>query len=146
MECSCEKCVSACKNYPGRLLPQDLRGIADFLGISTDELVDAYLVVEYVENAGRKMFMFSPAKLRRGGKPLFSPGEVVEEWYLTKQGRCIFLDSGDRCSIHPVKPFECREYLGCRNTFMGKPYKQKTADLFFFNHWRGHQGIFKNSA
>jgi hypothetical protein len=31
--CSCEKCVSACRCDPGRLVPNDLKKIAAFLKI-----------------------------------------------------------------------------------------------------------------
>lgn len=81
-ECTCLRCIMACVRAPGRLLPDDVDPIADYLGINTP-----LLVAEYLEDGGRETW-----------RPRLTPDG------------CVFLKD-QRCTIHAVKPYECREAM-----------------------------------
>jgi Fe-S-cluster containining protein len=51
----------------------------------------------------------------------------------------VFLSEDGLCRIHPVKPFECAAYMGCRHTFLGRPYRKKDVEAFFVSRWRKWQ-------
>lgn len=122
-------------NDPGRLVPDDIKHMADFLGICESELITAFLVkIKFVIN-GRHGLYYAPAK-RKGKNFVAEPGTVAPDYYVEERGSCIFLDDSGRCSVHSVKPFECRAYMGCRNTFLDRPYKEKTVEEFFANKWK----------
>ena len=132
--CSCPQCVSACRNDPGRLVPADLPVLAAFLDLSVDELIAAYLV--RIPLAGKeKVCALAPAKLK-GKRFLADPGPVVPDYYTEERGTCVFLDENGLCTVHEVKPFECGAYMGCRNTFLGRPYREKQVEEFFIQKWR----------
>jgi len=132
--CRCERCVSACRNDPGRLVPADLKKIAAFLKISENELQAEYLVRIPAMNNGRIYFL-APAKIK-AGHFLVPPGTIVPDYYETEKGRCVFLTPEGSCMIHPVKPFECAAYMGCRHTFLGRPYKKRSVEEFFVSRWK----------
>lgn len=133
--CSCPECVSACRNDPGRLVPEDVGRIASFLGIDRDELISTYLVKIEMRSQTQTVYGLAPAK-KKGKRFVAQPGTVAPEYYAEERGSCIFLDDNGLCSIHKVKPFECGAYLGCRNTFLGKPYKDRQVEEYFFSRWR----------
>lgn len=132
--CHCEQCVSACLSDPGRLVPTDLKKIALFLRVSESQLKSDYLVRIPAAGRGRVQFL-APAKTK-AGRLLAAPGTVVQDYYQAEKGRCIFLSEENRCSIHPVKPFECAAYMGCRHTFLGRPYKKRIVEEFFVCRWK----------
>lgn len=77
----CTQCGECCKGYGGTFLGgEDIRAIADFLGISQEEIRQRYC-------------SFS------GGRPILTQGP---------DGYCIFFNQN--CSIHPVKPRMCRNW------------------------------------
>jgi Fe-S-cluster containining protein len=126
--------VSACGNDPGRLVPSDMKKIADFLGCPQETLQEEYLVKIPLD--GGKVFALAPAK-RKGKRFVAEPGSVAPDYYADQKGRCVFLDERDLCSIHKVKPFECGAYMGCRNTFLGKPYRERDVEQYFTERWKG---------
>jgi hypothetical protein len=65
--CYCKECVSACLNDPGRLVPDDMRKLSQFLGISVDELKENYLVRVPVTVNGHTVYALAPAK-KKGPK------------------------------------------------------------------------------
>ncbi len=132
--CSCDKCVSACKNDPGRLIPEDLPKLAGFLNYTVEELIISSLVKIPLSKKGG-IYAFAPAKLK-GKRLLAKPGTVVPDFYTKEHGTCIFLDDNGFCTIHEVKPFECGAYMGCKHTFMGKPYKEKHVEEYFLMKWK----------
>ena len=133
--CSCHECVSACRNDPGRLVPDDVRKLSRLLGISARDLENDYLVRVSVASNGRTAHALAPAK-RKGRRFVAAPGTTAPDNYAKKKGQCIFLDDNDRCSVHEAKPFECGAYMGCRDTFLGRPYRAKTVEEFFHGRWR----------
>lgn len=140
--CSCEKCISACRRDPGRLIPADLKKIAAFLEISEKELLQGYLVRIPAKGKNGHVHFLAPAKIK-ASHLLAAPGTVVPDYYAEENGRCVFLLPDGTCQIHEVKPFECAAYMGCKHTFLGRPYKEKDVETFFVSRWRKSQDLFR---
>ncbi len=139
--CGCEKCVSACKNDPGRLLPEELPKLAAFLELTVEELILSFLVK--IPLRGREViYAYAPAKLK-GKRFMAEPGSVVPDYYSRERGSCVFLDENGLCSVHSVKPFECGAYMGCKNTFLGKPYRERQVEEYFLLRWKKYRGRVK---
>jgi len=135
--CSCPQCVSACKNDPGRLVPADIPLLAAHLGLTAEELIAAFLVK--IPLPGKEdVCALAPAK-RKGKRLLAEPGTVVQSYYTAERGTCVFLDENGLCTVHEVKPFECGAYMGCKNSFMGRPYKEKQVGEYFYSRWKGYR-------
>lgn len=107
--CTCNECIKACRNRPGWFKPGEAEKVAGYLKISLQELFNKYLQVDYWVGDGKK----HPSDILN-----LSPG-IVEEmhckvvtWF--PRGTCVFLKE-DRCSIHPVKPFECKMTVCCND-------------------------------
>ena len=137
--CNCPECKSACRNDPGRLIPEDVHKLAKILQISEKELTENYLVKIPLSKKD-SIYAFAPAK-RKGKRFIAEPGTIAPEYYSKERGVCIFLDENDLCTVHKVKPFECGAYMGCKNTFLGKPYKERQVEEFFLLRWRKKMGI-----
>jgi len=133
--CCCDECVSACLNDPGRLVPDDMLKLARFLKITMGELEREYLVRIPVIRNGITAHALAPAKMK-GKRFVASPGSTAPDYYADEKGRCIFLDEKNLCAIDEVKPFECGAYMGCRHTFLGRPYREKKVEEFFFLKWK----------
>lgn len=138
--CSCERCVSACRRDPGRLIPADVKKIAAFLNIGEKELLASYLVRVPAGGKNSHIHFLAPAKLK-AGHFLAVPGTTVPDYYAHENGRCVFLSAENLCAIHAVKPFECAAYMGCRHTFLGRHYKEKDVETFFVSRWRKSQEL-----
>ncbi|HEX7501941.1 MAG TPA: YkgJ family cysteine cluster protein [Acidobacteriota bacterium] len=136
--CACEKCVSACRRDPGRLIPGDVKKIAAFLKLSEKELLELHLVRIPAKGKNRHIHFLAPAKMK-AARFLAAPGTVVPDYYEREDGRCVFLSPEGSCLIHEVKPFECAAYMGCRHTFLGRPYIEKDVEAFFASRWRKAQ-------
>lgn len=106
LPCSCDRCVSYCQR-PGWFLPDEIRSLAAHLGLTVKELFDQYLVVDWWGGTGKEGI---PEGTDIG---ILSPGKPHEHGQLASLGfgvhpaDCIFLKEG-KCSIHAVKPQECR--------------------------------------
>jgi len=140
--CGCEKCTSACRRDPGRLVPTDVKRIAAFLNLSEKELLARHLVRIPAKGQNRHVHFLAPAKIK-AARLLAAPGTVVPDYYGEEKGRCVFLSAEGLCRIHEVKPFECAAYMGCRHTFLGRPYKEKDVEAFFVSRWRKCQDVFR---
>ncbi len=81
----CQRRNHCCKFGSGSLVGDDLKKIADFLGMSGGELKKKYLVEKELFNT-----KFLRPKLK-SDKPY---------------GKCVFFDNG--CKIHSVKPLQCK--------------------------------------
>ncbi len=84
---NCKQCGHCCSLGSGFLVGDDIKKIARFMKITEKELAEKYLDEKELFNT-----RLSRPKLITQGKPY---------------GRCIFLKD-KRCSIHQVKPFQCR--------------------------------------
>ena len=106
--CSCSSCSHGCRYGSGLLAADDKGRIAAFLGISEEELKKGFL--EEVELFNKKMLM--PMVLR-GSKPY---------------GQCVFYDENEKCTIHDVKPLQCKTSISC------KDYGEELSVWFMLNY------------
>jgi len=89
-----------CKNKPGWFKPGEAERVAEFLGLTLQQLFDQYLMPDSWELDDGNIMLLSPSiKGKEPGRYLSWPN-----------GECIFLEDG-ACSIHPVKPYECRQAI-----------------------------------
>ena len=102
--CDCDACKSACMNKPGWFLPGEIEKVADYLKISVQELFNEYLAVDHYckfeKDTHEEYFIISPATID------FEPGQMFPFY---PGGTCVFFKD-QKCIIHPVAPFECRQY------------------------------------
>lgn len=101
IECSCDKCVSACHRKPGWFLPEEIKPAAELMGLSEKEFFDKYLSVDYYGDPDKFLFVVAPATENS------TPGQ---EYPLEPGGRCVFLTEDGKCQIHAAKPYECKHY------------------------------------
>lgn len=102
-----------CKSSPGWFGPGEIEGAAALLGISPDELVRRYLVIDEAEVDGERVFVFAPVKLALDGKPAIAPASRADALYRALRGTCIFFD-GQGCGVYGARPIECARYI-CTN-------------------------------
>lgn len=102
--CSCNKCSHGCTMGSGVLAKGDKEQIAKYLKITEKELEEKYL-----ENVN-----------------LFSKKHYRPKLEKKPYGKCIFYNNG--CSIHPVKPLQCKVAMGC------KEYGEDLMVWFMLNH------------
>ena len=95
--CSCSVCQEACRNKPGWFKPGEAEKVAEFLGITLPELFARYLMADVWKGVYGRVAVLSPGI--KGGPA----GRVPKR----SSGECVFFEGG-LCSIHPVKPHECR--------------------------------------
>jgi Fe-S-cluster containining protein len=97
--CDCQTCKAFCRTSPGDLAPGDVERIAEYLGV---EPSDHFLHANFVACRDHK--------LRVDNKELTIPTIIPAQ---KPDGRCVFLTSDERCSIHPVAPFGCAKFNAC---------------------------------
>ncbi|MBI2654291.1 YkgJ family cysteine cluster protein [Candidatus Woesearchaeota archaeon] len=107
--CRCNACNHGCKYGSGSLAGNDVKNIAGFLEVKEEELKNHFL--EEVELFNKKVLR--PKLIREQGKPY---------------GRCVFFDDEKGCTIHPVKPLECKTSIQC------KDYGEDLSVWFMVNH------------
>ena len=107
--CRCNSCSTGCKYGSGFLIGDDAENISKFLKVTKKELEGKYL--EEAEQFSRKLWR--PKLLRKAGKPY---------------GKCIFYDEERGCTIHPVKPLQCKTSIAC------KPYGKELSLWFMHNY------------
>lgn len=102
----CKQCGYCCSNGSGFLIGDDMRNIAEFLGITEKEVKEKYLEEKELFNTR----LLRP-RLKTNDKPY---------------GECIFLEN-KKCRIHKVKPLQCR--VGNCNE-----YGERLGIWFMLNH------------
>jgi Fe-S-cluster containining protein len=107
-DCKCKACESGCHFGSGILVEGEEKRISEFLGISEEELKKKFL--EETEEFNKK---FLRPKLERSNKPY---------------GPCVFFDEKKKCTIHSVKPLQCRLSMSC------KPYGEDLMIWFMLNY------------
>ena len=107
--CQCNSCNHGCKFGSGSLVGDDSKNIAKFLNIPEEDLKKGFL--EEVELFNKKLLR--PKLIREKGKPY---------------GRCIFFDDEKGCTVHEVKPLECKTSIQC------KDYGEELSVWFMLNH------------
>lgn len=94
-DCRCNACEIGCRFGAGFLVKGDEVKLAQFLGMTVEQLKRSHL--EEVEVFNTRMLR---PKIIRKGKPY---------------GRCTFFDEDKGCGVHPAKPLQCRTAMGCRD-------------------------------
>ena len=107
--CNCDSCNHGCKYGSGALAGDDAKNIARFLSVSERELKKGFL--EETELFNKKIV--KPRLIREKNKPY---------------GRCVFYDDEKGCTIHEVKPLECKTSIQC------KDYGEQLSIWFMVNH------------
>lgn len=102
-----EGCTSCCRSgiccwrRPGALEESDVQPIADHLGLTPKELFAQFLVVDEIRG---QLKLLPRRKTQEGGRKL-----GWRETYAI-DSPCVFLGENNECTIHDVKPSECREF------------------------------------
>ena len=107
--CRCTACNHGCQYGSGFLAGDDAKKISAFLEISEQELKEGFL--EEVDMFNKKMSR--PRLIKEGTKPY---------------GQCVFYDEEKGCTIHEVKPLECKTSISC------KDYGEDLSIWFMLNH------------
>ena len=111
-ECACHKCISACEHNPGWFAPGEPEKAAAYLNQTMEEF-SKNLITDYwgCEKTGKVLYVTAPRKVG------VDADRSVASWeYPFVKAPCVFLKNG-RCSIHAVKPRECRDAMICKKTF-----------------------------
>ncbi|AJF60895.1 TPA: hypothetical protein HA239_03360 [Candidatus Woesearchaeota archaeon] len=108
--CKCRKCENPCSYGSGAFIGDEAEKLAEFLKITKKEAEEKYL--EKIEKFNTTLWR--PKVERKEGLPF---------------GKCIFFDSEKGCTIHQVKPTECRLAMGC------KDYGEDIIIWFMMNHY-----------
>lgn len=105
MKFKCEKCGYCCSD-PGIIVTvthHDIQRITKFLGLTPQEGIK-FLGFYYLEDSkDASRFIASPSIRTIKGDTFLG---LLKE----KDGKCIFLDNGNKCSIYTVRPMECRAF------------------------------------
>ena len=99
-DCTCDICKSACEHKPGWFMPGEVEKVAEYLDIPLQELFNTKLGVDWWV-ADEDIFVLAPATTNM---------DMGTEYPANPKGQCVFYENG-LCSIHAVKPFECREFI-----------------------------------
>lgn len=86
-------------------MPGEIEKVAEYLGISLQDLFDTKLGVDWWE-WDDDIFVIAPATKN---------ANAGEEYPAAPAGECVFFANG-RCNIYPVRPFECRQYYHSDNS------------------------------
>ena len=107
--CQCDSCNHGCKFGSGALAGYDSKRISKFLNISEYQLKKDFLEEKELLN-----------------KKVLRPKLIREKNKI--HGRCFFYDDKKGCTIHEVKPLECRTSIQCRD------YGEELSIWFMVNH------------
>ena len=118
--CTCEECQAQCSFKPGWFLSGEIEKVATFFTMSLHDIFRRYFAVDWWED-DEPTFVVSPA---------ITTSPAGKEFPSDPRGICVFFVQG-KCSIHAVKPFECKESL--HNSDPGKRH-EIVADA-----WKQHQ-------
>lgn len=106
-DCTCEKCVDACKHTPGWFAPGEAEKAAEYLGIPFDIFKEECLIEDYWVSSVGYEHVLAPRKIG------IEEDRQVASWgYSFDYGQCVFLVN-NRCAIHKFKPYECRNVMPC---------------------------------
>lgn len=107
--CRCTACMQQCTYGSGFATDDELQKIAKHLGISENDLKEKLFEKRTLLNT-----TLHRPKTKTPEKPF---------------GECIFFDKKQGCTIHEVKPLQCKLAMGC------KEYGNETMTWFLVNHF-----------
>ena len=123
-DCDCSTCQEACTTKPGWFLPDQVPALLDFLGKPLEEMLGVELSFDYWMEDDGNTYVLAPNIV----------GNANDTYPYEPDGRCVFFTDEGRCSIHDVKPFECREFIhGDKN--VGSRHEAIAAA------WRNQDGV-----
>lgn len=123
--CSCIHCREACMHKPGWFLPGQISKLANFLKMSNKEIFNKFLGVDwYVGDSS--IFVLAPA---------ITDMSAGTEYPAKPFGRCVFFKD-NKCSIYPVRPYECIAYI---HDDSAEAIRQRHSKIA--NFWVGKQEI-----
>lgn len=96
--CACTQCVEFCSR-PAHLIPTDLQRIGQVLTERGDADSPTDTARYFRASSGTKVGIYTKRGLAIVTVPTITPR--------VENGRCVFLTSDNRCSIHAVSPFGC---------------------------------------
>jgi len=108
--CDCAACNHGCTMGAGFLADEDIKPLAEFLKVTTKELKEKYLDKKHFLNKD----VYRPKLIRKVNQ---------RTGRRNPYGQCIFFKE-NKCSIHPVKPLECKLAMPC------KPYGEEQTTWF----------------
>ena len=122
----CSRCAKCCITHPCALAPNDLGKIADHFGLSKRELFMRFLVLDYVEVSGDRLYFVCPARKND------QAGVIVNSDWTFSDSPCVFL-AGNECSIEDVKPeggrrFCCSLMTRSNRNFIGYSKMKSASD------------------
>lgn len=99
-------------------MPGDLKRLANFLGLTEEQLFKKHIAVL---DLGRARLPFPAARYLPAGKvTVYDP----EDW---RDCVCHWLTSDNLCAVHPAKPTECAEALPHKDVFRAGPHPRRVA-------------------
>ena len=99
--CACAQCTACCKSVPGMLIPGDPERI-----LAHAPLPEGTVIA--VPDISKRFFAASEgAEVVLRGQPARIPTIVPAQ---RPNGRCVFLDDSDLCTIHAFAPFGCSHF------------------------------------
>jgi len=127
--CTCRECISYCKKAPGWFRLKEISLLAEFLELPVAEVFEKYLIADFWIGNKQNIYVLAPVKdfeyLATFGHPLMRKLLTTQKEHNKLMGRdrdqagkqaswgyaliyspCNFLKN-DRCTIYPVRPFEC---------------------------------------
>ncbi len=102
--CTCNKCKSSCLVKPGWFAPDQVEDLLEYFNVdSIDDLFQEGIVIDWYQkyNGGKDVLLLAPN----------IKGNMGQIQYPAKpSGECVFFDQDmQRCTIYPIRPFECAE-------------------------------------
>lgn len=108
IECACPACVACCHRSPGWLTPRDVRRLARSLGVTEAALFRTHLAIDFYTDHEPSLPVPLPATDHVPAGTRVYRGHAILDPPVPHM-RCHFLTKEDRCSVHSVKPRECRD-------------------------------------
>ena len=121
-----------CRTSPGWFAPGEVEKAAELKGLSPDEFVRKFLVIDSYELDGEVVYTFAPVKLDRTNRPAIPTASRVDDLYRALRGTCIFFKH-EGCSIYDARPAECAAYV-CTNEDDENLSHRALAEM-----WKAHQ-------
>lgn len=128
----CQKSGFCCHKRPCIPTPTELKKIAEFLKMSSVELINKFYAID--RNSGSKNYYLKPT----GVNITDLAGKFIPGVRTFNEGKCVLLNEDNTCSIHSVRPLSAR-LMKCWEEW--DDVKQKQSDGIY-EEWSGNQ-LFK---
>jgi Fe-S-cluster containining protein len=99
--CDCELCQKACKRKPGWFLPSQVKDIEQFFNKSLKELLGHELAIDWFEDFEDLGILILAPNIKENNQDIQYPYD--------NRGACVLQDKEGKCTIYPIRPYECRE-------------------------------------